>query len=46
MASSTTGCGSALEQELLTLFRRLNAATSSLSGTTARASAFPQLPPN
>jgi len=45
MASSTTVCGSALEQELLTLFRRLNAATSSLSGTTARASDSPPLHP-
>ena len=46
MASSTSVCGSDLEQELLTLFRRLNAAASSPSGTTARASAFPPLPPN
>jgi hypothetical protein len=45
MASSTTVCGSALEQELLTLFSRLNATTSSLSGTTARASGLPPLPP-
>jgi len=45
MASSTTVCGSALEQELLTLFCRLNAATSSLSGTTARFSDSPPLHP-
>ena len=39
MASSTTVSGSALEQELLTLFRRLNAVVS------ARASDLPPLHP-
>ena len=45
LASSTTVCGSALEQALLTPFRRLNAATSFFSRTTARASGTPPLPP-
>ena len=44
-AFSTTVCGSALKQDLITLFRHLNAATSSLSGTTTHASDSPPLHP-
>ena len=44
MASSATVCGSTLEREFLPLFRRLNAATSSLSLATAHASGLPPLP--